>query len=183
MKQYLPIEILLKKCLSIKRKFLFELVTVLLGLAFLEGIDFLVAQVTFLSSSLGPMMLALLWGGRRGVAAQVLFFLFESFILGYSGKWGIPFAPNSGYAIGILIAVLIVGTMTERGYGKNALGILGLYLLGSLSFLASGMLGTLFFIPMSGLSFSGIPSFIANEAICAAITVLIVNGLRKIISA
>jgi biotin transport system substrate-specific component len=130
--------------------------TLIIGFAALTGLS---AQVkVYLNPAVpitGQTFAVLLAGatlGSRVGGASMLFYL-------AAGVIGIPvFAPGGaipgasrGYLLGFAAAAVIVGYLCERGWGRNALKLVGAMLLGEVAIYAFGLSWLAFYIPDSAL--------------------------------
>jgi biotin transport system substrate-specific component len=171
---------------SQKHKWLLETLIVLfgaLGLALLAQIAIHIpgTPVPITGQTLGTALLALVYGQRRGLAAFCTYYALGSlhlpvFALGASG---FALGPTSGYLVGMLLAIGVVGGLADRGWTNSFLRCWLANILGSVLIFAVGLLVLSHFIGTQHVLQAGLWPFVPGDIVKDILAAAIAWRLRR----
>lgn len=158
--------------------FLMSVAVALLGS--LAQIRFPLWPVPITMQTFGIFTIAFFFGARKGTLTMLLYLLIGVAGIGVfsGGKSGIQtlLGPTGGYLIGFVFAVLILGILIEKGWGRNLPSILVCMLLAEILIYIPGLIGLAYSFPDSTfneiLTMGFIP-FIVGDGIKALFAALI----------
>lgn len=136
--------------------------------------------VPLTGQTFGVLLFALLFGANLSAVTVATYFGL--------GLAGLPImanaqslaliGPTSGYLVGMIAAVYIIGLLADRGLAKTTFGAFLLGLFGSAIILFVGAIGLRFFIPANAVIAAGVLPFIVGDVVKSAVAALIVTSLH-----
>jgi len=126
------------------------------------------SPVPITGQTFGILLLALLFG-RNMAFFSVIFYILEGIsgipVFAFGGGPAYLLGPTGGYVIGFLIASYIVGTLSDKGWGKNFFLCLFAVVIGEICIFLPGILHLLFFLPPDKILPAGLFPFIPGEIV------------------
>ena len=126
------------------------------------------SPIPITGQTFGVLLLALLLGKNRAFLS-VMFYILEGIsgvpVFAFGGGPVYLLGPTGGYIVGFLVAAYIVGTLSDRGWGKNFHQCLLAVIVGELCIFTFGMLHLLFFLPYRNIISAGLLPFIPGELV------------------
>jgi biotin transport system substrate-specific component len=171
-----------------ENKFLANILSVLVGVSLIG----LLAQikiplpwtpVPITGQTLGVAIIGLNWGRTRGLATIWTYMVAGAagLPLFAGGASGLSWGPTSGYLIGMLASVMVVGALADRGWVDNFWKALLAAYVGSVCTFAFGLLVLSYFVPSSVLLTAGLWPFLIGDGIknliAAGVTVNLKNRI------
>lgn len=124
----------------------------------------------------GVTLIALLWGQKRafGIVAAYL-------IAGVVGLpvFAIAGGATWGYLVGMLLSTLVIGYLSDRGWGRSIFKAYFAGFLGSCVTLSCGVLVLSFFIPNEEVFVAGLLPFLPGDFIKTVLAAGIASSLSK----
>ncbi len=124
--------------------------------------------VPITGQTFGILLLSLLFG-RNMAFFSVIFYILEGIsgipVFAFGGGAAYLLGPTGGYIIGFLIASYIVGTLSDKGWGKNFFLCLFTVVIGEICIFLPGILHLLFFLPSNKILTAGLFPFIPGEIV------------------
>ncbi len=139
------------------------------------------SPVPITGQTFGVALIALLWGAGRASAILALYIAAGAsgvpvFAPGTSGLvWG----PTMGYLAGMLLASIVVGRLSDRGWAKSFSKAFFSCLVGSLCIFSMGILVLSRFVPSEALLAAGFFPFIVGYLIKNLLAASLVSSLNK----
>ena len=130
----------------------------------------------------GVSLMALLWGRKRAFSV-ILGYLFLGGIglpIFALGKSGLSFGPTIGYLIGMALAAVWMGTLSDRGWTKTWLRTYLVALSGSVIIFSCGVFCLSFFLPFKNLLITGVLPFLPGDLIKSLLASYIAFKSQKI---
>jgi biotin transport system substrate-specific component len=123
--------------------------------------------VPITGQTFGTALLALTYGQRRGLAAFCTYYALGSmnvpvFALGGSG---FALGPTSGYLVGMVLAIALVGALVDRGFTNTFLKTWAATVLGSVVIFSFGLLVLGHFIGYHHILQAGLLPFLPGDII------------------
>jgi biotin transport system substrate-specific component len=139
--------------------------------------------VPITGQTFGVMLLALLWGSRRGflVMSSYLSIGALGFPVFADGASGFGWGPTLGYLLGMYAASVVVGYLSDRGWSRTFWKAYAACAVGSLIVFASGLTVLSFFLPGSfeSLLLAGLVPFIPGDIIKTTLAASIASSLKR----
>ena len=165
-----------------------DLILIILGSLFVAA----VAQITiYLPFSPVPitgqtfavLLIGILLGAKRGASTLALY-LAEGAVglpvfAGASAGIAVIVGPTGGYLVGFVAAAWLLGTLAERGWGKNLLSTLGAFALGSAVIYLFGVLWLASFLGIDVAITAGLTPFLIGDAVKAALAAALLPSAWK----
>ena len=138
--------------------------------------------VPITGQTFGVAVLALLWGSRLSLAtfATYLFLGGIGAPIFAGGISGLTVGPTVGYLGGMLIASIVVGRLSDRGWASNFKNAFAACYLGSMMIFSFGVFGLSFFIPKDQLFIAGVLPFLPGDLIKNILAAAIASQSSKI---
>lgn len=165
-----------------------DLILIVLGSLFVAA----VAQITiYLPFSPVPitgqtfavLLIGMLLGAKRGVSALALYLAEGAAGLpvfaGASAGIAVIIGPTGGYLIGFVAAAWLLGTLAERGWGKNLLSTLGAFALGSALIYLFGVGWLSNFMGLNPAIVAGLTPFLLGDAAKAILAAVLLPSAWK----
>ncbi len=141
--------------------------------------------VPITGQTFGVALIALMWGFKRGFASVLSYLLLGASGLPIfaSGKAGVG-GPTTGYLFGMLAGALVMGTLSDRGFGGGGFtksfrkALLASYL-GSACVFLFGLAGLSFFIPREALLTAGLYPFLFGDLLKNTLAATLVAQSEK----
>ena len=140
--------------------------------------------VPITGQTFGVETLALLLGGWRAFASVTLYILAGAAGLPvFAGfKGGMTWGPTSGYLIGMAVASLVVGTLSDHGATRSLKRAFFSCVIGSSCIFTCGMIGLHHFVPTKNPFLVGMLPFLPGDFIknflAASLTVMLARRSR-----
>lgn len=162
------------------------LFTVLFGLALLTILSQISVPLGFTpvpitGQTLGVALCALLFGRARGVTAVASYLVlgFAGVPLFALGKSGLVLGPTAGYLVGMMIAAIVMGTLSDRGWTKTFARTWAAAFIGSAITFTCGVLVLSFFLPRESLFAAGVLPFLPGDFVKTLIAATIAHRWNK----
>ena len=138
--------------------------------------------VPITGQTFGVAVLALLWGSRLSLVtfATYLFFGAIGAPIFAGGISGLTVGPTLGYLGGMLIASIVVGRLSDRGWANHFKTALGASYIGSMIIFSCGVFGLSFYIPKDQLFIAGVLPFLPGDLIKNILAAAIASQSTKI---
>ncbi len=140
--------------------------------------------VPITGQTFGVALVALAWGRIRGLGIVIsyLFIGAIGFPVFSAGRSALTWGPTFGYLIGMVLAALLVGFLSDRGWSKSFFRAWMAASLGSLVIFSCGLWVLSYFIPTNGLLAAGLLPFIPGDLIKNSLAALIISRANKKLS-
>lgn len=124
-------------------------------LAFLSNLYIPLWPVPITGQTFGIFLIAFWFGSRKGLLTIALYVL--AGIIGFgvfaqhSSGMGVIVGPTGGYIMGFLVAVLVVGYLIEKGFGRTKTSVLYCMVVGNVIIYILGLIGLKLYFADAGL--------------------------------
>ncbi|MCB0413959.1 MAG: biotin transporter BioY [Bdellovibrionales bacterium] len=95
------------------------------------------------------------------------------------GKSGLIFGPTFGYLLGMVFSSILIGYLSERGWGKSFIKALVANFMGSLLIFFCGLCVLSYFLPKESLFIAGLIPFLPGDLIKNVISATLVTKLNN----
>ena len=136
--------------------------------------------VPITGQTFGVYLIALIYGRKLG-SITVASYLFVGALgapIFASAQSGLSFGPTLGYLVGMMLASLVVGELSDGGFARGLKGAWGVAIVGSVCVFSCGLIGLSFFVPKAALLASGLFPFIPGDLIKTALAASIASSFR-----
>jgi len=141
-------------------------------LAIMANITIPLWPVPITMQTFGIFLIAFFFGSRKGLLTISLYItagvIGFGVFAGYKSGMTAVLGPTGGYILGFLIAVFIVGSMIEKGYGRTKTSVLLCMVLGNIIIYIFGLVGLWIFfdnVSLLKLLTIGLFPFLIGDAI------------------
>lgn len=141
--------------------------------------------VPITGQTFGVAVLSLGLGRRLGFASVVTYVFLGG--LGApifaNGKFGLSLGPTLGYLVGMMLASLVMGSLSDRAWNRSFWKCYLACILGSVCTFGLGLFGLSFFVPKASLLSAGLWPFLPGDLIKSLLASGLVSSLARLKSA
>ncbi len=165
-----------------RRTFADEIILVLLGAAVMAAsarAAIHIGPVPITLQTLAVLLIGAMLGSTRGAASTLTYLAAGSAApVLFANPLGLA-GPTGGYLIGFVLSAWLVGTLFERGWGRNRSSMLLGLIIGTAVIFAVGVPWLAMFVPTSAVLKVGLLPFLPGAALKIALAGLVLTRVNR----
>jgi biotin transport system substrate-specific component len=142
--------------------------------------------VPITGQTLAVLLIGAVLGSKRGGLSLALYILEGMLGLpvfaGGTGGMAVLFGPTAGYLIGFIPAVILIGTLSEKGFDRNWISMLFVLFMGSFVIYFFGIIRLTSFVGMQRVFLLGVAPYLIGDTLKIGLVMILIPSCWKLLN-